>query len=157
MEALKSASGLTGLEILIVEDSPTQAEFLRDILERHSCRVLSAANGREAMDVVAERTPALVISDVIMPEMDGYELCRKIKGDGRLNGIPVILLTYLSDPQDVIRGLECGADNFITKPYDETSLLHRIVNVLLERGQRLESGAVDRTIAHLNQMLDARA
>ena len=69
-----------------------------------------------------------------MPEMDGYELCKQIKTDEKLKDVPVILLTALSDPADVIKGLECGADNFVTKPYDERVLLSRIEYLRLNWG-----------------------
>src|SRR5688572_25084945 len=116
------------IEILIAEDSPTQAAQLQHILESHDYRVLVAGNGRQALAMLREREskPALVISDITMPEMDGYKLCREIKADERLKEIPVMLLTSLSDPHDIILGLECGADNFLTKPYDEKMLLSRI-------------------------------
>ena len=70
--------------------------------------------------------PHLVISDIVMPVMDGYELCRRIKTDKNLESLPVLLLTSLSDPKDVLKGLECLADNFVVKPYDQTLLLARI-------------------------------
>ncbi|MBI4641937.1 MAG: response regulator [Candidatus Tectomicrobia bacterium] len=121
------------VEILIVEDSPTQAVQLEYILEQHDYRVSVAKNGKEALDLVHTRKPTMIISDIVMPEMDGYQLCQHIKKDENLKDIPVILLTSLSDPEDVIRGLECGADNFITKPYDEELLLSRIQNLLENR------------------------
>src|SRR5687767_9411859 len=107
------------IDILIVEDSPTQALQLQHILEQHDCRVTIAPNGREALALLRQHKPMVVISDILMPEMDGYQLCRQIKADRQLADVSVILLTALSDPKDVIRGLECGADNFIVKPYDE--------------------------------------
>jgi two-component system sensor histidine kinase/response regulator len=122
-------------EILIVEDSPTQAEKLGYILEQHGYRVSVAANGREALAFMDVRKPSLIISDIVMPEMDGYELCRRIKSDENLRSVPVILLTTLSDPRDVIKGLECGADNFITKPIDEEYLLSRITDIRAERSR----------------------
>ncbi len=135
MESSKGESVITGEEILIIEDSLTQAEQLRDILERHHYRVSAAGNGREALAAIAVSKPALIISDIIMPEMDGYELCSRIKADERYRGIPVILLTSLSNPRDVIRGLECGADNFITKPYNEEYLLSRIRHMETDRSR----------------------
>ncbi len=114
------------VKILIVEDSPTQAEQLRYILERREFRVISARNGREALEIMHAQKPTMVITDINMPEMDGYELCHRIRGDAQLAEVPVILLTSLSDSEDVFKGLECGADNFITKPYDENNLLARI-------------------------------
>ncbi len=122
--------------ILIVEDSPTQAEHLRHLLQGHGFKVTVATNGAEALKVLNHMTPTIVISDVVMPEMDGYELCREIKSRGATRQIPVMLLTNLSDPEDVIRGLECGADNFITKPYDNKFLISRINYILLNRNLR---------------------
>lgn len=118
------------VEILIVEDSPTQAEHLKYIVEQQGYRAAVAKNGREALALMSERRPTLVISDVVMPEVDGYELCRRITTDERLKEIPVILLTSLSDPEDVIKGLEYGAKNFITKPYHAKYLLTRIEHIL---------------------------
>lgn len=122
--------------ILIAEDSPTQARQLEYILRQHGYQVEIAANGRLALEMAKQRKPTLIISDVVMPEMDGYELCRRVKADETLEDIPLILVTTLSDPQDVIRGLECRADNFILKPYEDSFLLNRIRFVLLNREMR---------------------
>jgi len=121
----------TGIEILVVEDSPTQALKLKYILEKQEYTVRLAVNGREGLEAVRQRRPTLVISDVLMPEMDGYEFCTAIKTDEELKDLPVILLTTLSDPQDIIRGLESGADNFLNKPYSEEALLSRIKYILI--------------------------
>ena len=117
-------------EILVVEDSVTQVERLKHVLSRKKYRFRIARNGREGLAAVAERRPTIVISDIVMPEMDGYELCCRIKHDQSTRDLPVILLTSLSDPVDVVKGLECGADNFVFKPYDEDYLLSRISFVL---------------------------
>ena len=122
--------------ILIVEDSLTQALKLQYILEQHDYSVAVADNGREALEYLKEHTPGLIISDIIMPEMDGYEMCRKIKESASLKSIPVVLLTSLFDPVDVIRGLQCGADNFITKPYQEDFLISRIDSLLVNQELR---------------------
>lgn len=127
--------------LLIVEDSPTQREMLRYMLEKHDFRVEAAANGKEALTLLEGNRPLAVISDIVMPKMDGYALCRSIKGDPKLQSIPVVLLTSLSDPDDVIMGLECGADYFITKPYNEDFLLSRIQHIMANRNQENEQGA----------------
>ena len=119
--------------VLIVEDSPTQALRLQNTLEKHGFTVTAAHNGREALEALSRMRPALVISDIQMPEMDGYELCRRLKANAMLREIPLILLTSLSTPQDIIHGLECGADNFVVKPYSEAFLLERIRGVLENR------------------------
>ncbi len=126
----KKKSGNGKVEILIAEDSPTQAEQLKQLIEKHGYHVLSASNGKEALTFLHQHKPLIIISDIIMPEMDGYELCRQVKANEKFKSIPVILLTALSNSEDVIKGLECGADNFITKPYDENYLISRI-NYLL--------------------------
>ncbi len=134
--SLHSTTGGTPMEILIAEDSRTQAQRLEYFLRQHGYEVTVAANGRLALAAARRRRPSLVISDVVMPEMDGYELCRNIKSDPMLAEVPVILVTTMSDPQDVIRGLECRADNFILKPYDERYLLGRLQYVLVNREMR---------------------
>ena len=136
----------TGAQILIVEDSPTQAERLKYILEQQGYRFLVARNGREALAAIRERLPALVISDIVMPEMDGYQLCGHLKKDEQLKSIPVILLTSLTDPVDVMKGLECGADNFIFKPYDEQSLLARIAYMVANRHLRENEGTQEKGV-----------
>nr|WP_202413787.1 response regulator [Duganella sp. CY15W] len=129
---------------MIVEDSPTQAERLRRLIQsmRYNARV--ASNGRLALEAIREHKPHLVLSDIVMPEMDGYTLCRAIKADPELRDIPVILVTSLMDPKDIIRGIECGADNFIRKPYAEDYLLNRIGHMLmnqkLRKNQNMEIG-----------------
>jgi len=134
--SLHPKPGGSPTEILIAEDSRTQAQRLEYILRQQGYQVTVAANGRVALEAARRRKPALIISDVVMPEMDGYELCRNIKSDPMLAEIPVILVTTMSDPQDVIRGLECRADNFILKPYDERYLLGRLQYVLVNREMR---------------------
>ena len=127
------------IEILIVEDSPTQAERLRRLIQSMRYRARVAGNGRLALAEIRERKPHLVLSDIVMPEMDGYELCRAIKADPGLRDIPVILVTSLTDPKDIIRGIECGADNFIRKPYAEDYLLNRIGQMLVNQKLRKNS------------------
>ena len=127
-------------EILIVEDSPTQAERLRRLIASAGYRVRVAANGRKALDQIREHKPQLIVSDIIMPEMNGYELCRALKADPALRDIPVILVTALNDAKDIIRGIESGADNFIRKPYSEDYLLNRISQVLLNQRLRQDAG-----------------
>ncbi|MBB5347907.1 response regulator [Desulfoprunum benzoelyticum] len=124
------------LDILIVEDSRTQAEHLRYILGKKDFQVSLAANGEEALQFLENRLPDIVVTDIVMPEMDGYELCRRIRADQRLKDLPVILVTSLSEPTDVIKGLEAGANTFITKPYDEKYIISRIEYLIANRELR---------------------
>ncbi len=119
------------VEILIVEDSAVQAEKLKYFIEKQGYHVSVAVDGVEAISYLKKHKPSLVISDIIMPKMGGYELCQWIREEENLNGLPVVLLTTLSDPTDVLEALKCGADNFITKPYSERFLIARIKHVLL--------------------------
>ena len=132
------------IEVLVAEDSPTQAEQLRFLLEEHGYGVVTAANGKAALKAANAHKPSLVISDIVMPEMNGYELCKAIKSDEKLKDVPVILVTTLADSSDVISGLECGADNFIRKPYEERYLLSRIeyllMNLELRKSQKMQMG-----------------
>ena len=136
--------GRRGVNILIAEDSPTQAARLEHLLAEQGHTVTTAGDGAQALAAAQRRKPALIISDILMPELDGYGLCKAIKSDDKLKSVPVILVTTLSDPQDVIRGLECGADNFIRKPYDERYLLSRIeyllMNIELRKNQKMQMG-----------------
>jgi PAS domain S-box-containing protein len=135
-----------GAEILIVEDSPTQAEQLKQLLEDNRFRVAVASDGKKGLAEARKRKPLLIISDIIMPVMDGFTLCKRVKSDETLKDTPVLLLTSLASPHDVVKGLECGADNFIRKPYDEKYLIARInyilVNRELRRNERMQAGVV---------------
>ncbi|MDA8085639.1 MAG: response regulator [Nitrospiraceae bacterium] len=139
------ADGLNKVEILIVEDSQTQAVGLKYVLENNGYSVSVAINGKKAFAHMRKHKPDLVISDIVMPEMDGFELCKKMKDEEGLKRVPVILLTALSDAGDVLKGLECRADNFITKPYDPTYLIERINRALFAaragKREKIETGA----------------
>ena len=124
--------------IMIVEDSPTQAIQLQIILEEAGYKVTVGKDGKDALRILQDFLPDVIITDIIMPDMNGYELCGVIKADDRLKNIPVILLTSLSDPKDVLGGLEYGADNFITKPYTKEFLLSRLDYVLINKRMRAQ-------------------
>lgn len=136
------------VEILLVEDSPTQAAKLAHLLEGRGFTTRVATNGRKALEALRQHKPQLVVSDVVMPEMDGYALCRAIKNDPALADVPVILVTSLVDAKDIVNGLEAGADNFVRKPYHDDYLLKRIQHVLLNQELRkTQSGRFDLGIA----------
>lgn len=125
--------------ILVVEDSATQAEALRALLEDAHYEVTVATSGEAGLAAFEANPCDVVISDVVMPgAMDGYALCRHIK-ETRRRDIPVVLLTSLADPLDVVRGLECGADNFLTKPYEPEQLLQRLDTLLGTRATRRQA------------------
>ncbi|MDO9323720.1 MAG: response regulator [Methanoregula sp.] len=121
------------VKVLIVEDSRTQAEILKHTLEKHGYIPTLAENGREALEIIGTINPDVIISDVIMPVMDGYEFCRTIKNDTRYKHIPVILLTMLTDSKDIMYAMVSGADNFITKPYQSEYLVSRLKKILSQK------------------------
>lgn len=141
MDSIRFTSD-TKIQILVVEDSFTQAMYLKQILINKEYDVDVSHNGEEALSVLKKKKPHIVVSDVLMPEMDGYELCNKIKSNENLKDIPVILLTTLSDPEDIIKGLKAGADHFITKPYEEDFLLSHIQYILINKELR-KGGVAD--------------
>ncbi len=128
--------------ILVAEDSQVQAKRLQFVFEKHNINGIFCQNGAEALDQARKKKPALIISDIMMPVMNGYEFCTKAKAIKNMNDVPVILLTSLNNPLDIIKGLQAGADNFITKPYDEDYLLSRIRYLLANR-YLISQGATD--------------
>jgi len=125
-----TSDGGRGATILIVEDSPVQAELLRRALEGAGYKVIVAGDGAEGLALAKANHPIAVVSDINMPVMDGYAMCRAIRSEESLNATPVILLTMLSEPEDVIHGLNAGADAYLTKPYNIPSLVARIKTLL---------------------------
>jgi len=119
--------------IVIAEDSRTQAEKLKFLLNGFGYEVAHGINGKEAFNLAKKYLPIMIITDIIMPEMNGYELCRKIKADEKLRQIPVVLLTLLKDSTDILNSLECGADNYIMKPYDEKYLLTHLQSIIANK------------------------
>ena len=118
------------LRVVAIEDSRTQAVRLVHILETAGFEVELARNGEEGLEACKARRPDVVVSDVIMPGMDGYEVCRRIKADPALKNVPVLLATSLAEPKDVMRAVAAGADNYLTKPYDDERLPARIRRVV---------------------------
>jgi PAS domain S-box-containing protein/diguanylate cyclase (GGDEF)-like protein len=123
-----------GADILVVEDSPTQAQYLARLLQgTGGYRVRIAADGLAALAQMHAQCPDLVLSDIAMPRMDGYALCRAIKDDPALSHVPIVLLTRLSTLQDIVRSLEAGADAFLRKPYEPEELFARVRRLLEQR------------------------
>jgi two-component system cell cycle response regulator len=130
------------IEVLLVEDSRTQALKFQIMLESHGYHVRVAQNGLEAMNMLLNSQTSIVISDWIMPEMDGSELCRAIRKHDFGNYLYIILLTAKDSKNDVIEGLEAGADDYLTKPVDDAELIARLTTA--ERVIRLESSLKQR-------------
>lgn len=131
--------------ILVVEDSELQLMALKRVLEEAGYEVLKAANGMEAARAALAERPDLVITDVLMPEMDGFEMCSRFKSDEALRSIPVLILSQLTGPEDIIRGLGSGADGYITKPFDPGSLLAKVRN-LIARHDAVSNNPADKCV-----------
>lgn len=118
--------------VMIVEDNRDLLDFLKEALE-DEFTVMTAGDGMEALKIVEEKQPDLVVSDVVMPNMGGFEFCKALKSDYETSHIPVILLTALSDRADQMRGLGLGADDYLIKPFDSTLLKQKIISIINNR------------------------
>jgi adenylate cyclase len=149
--------------ILIADDQPMNVDILQTRLAVHGYEILTAADGEEALAVARERLPDLILLDIMMPKMDGLEVCRLLKGDAALPFMPVIMVTAKADTQDIVAGLEVGADEYLTKPVDQAALVARVKSMLRikalhdtvrEQADRLEAQAVQ--LADWNRTLEQR-
>ncbi len=135
----------TKAHILIVEDSALEAALLRETLEQSGYRVSSASNGQDGLEAALNESPALIISDAVMPVMDGFELCRAIKKDKGVEDISVMLLTALSDAEDMLKALSAGADYYMPKPYDDEEMLAKVKAITINHG-RLDNKPGERCV-----------
>jgi signal transduction histidine kinase/CheY-like chemotaxis protein len=122
-----------GARILVVDDSAFIHELVRDILEARGFSVEKAMNGHEAMVAIGQSPPDLVLLDIVMPEMSGYQVCRLIRGDERTRALPVVMMTAKDTQKDRYWGMEVGADAYVTKPIDERALVSTIEGLLAQR------------------------
>lgn len=132
-------------DVLIVEDSPAQAEYLRRILSKYGYSSFVALNGKEALEILKEHNPKAIISDVIMPELNGFQLCQLVRQNEKTKDIIFIILTSLSDPKDIVEGIKVGADGFIVKPYEENYLISTL-QYLLSLKELRKAGIIEPSI-----------
>ncbi len=141
--------------ILIVDDEPAGRHTLESILEGQGYRLEMAGNGQEALEKAAKLLPDVILLDVMMPDIDGFEVCRRIRNNPPLAEIPIIMLTALDDKQSLLDGLESGADDYITKPYDRFELRARLLGITrLNRYRKLLDDRANIDKAHI-QLLSA--
>ncbi len=114
--------------ILLVDDEPSIRQLSRMYLEREGFRVLESADGESALDAAAKKKPALIVLDVMLPNVDGFDVCRKLRTGG--DSVPIIMLTARDDDIDKIVGLELGADDYLTKPFNPRELVARVKAIL---------------------------
>jgi len=120
----------TPSKILVVDDTPKNVKLLADVLTVKGYRVVTAASGREALAQVEAERPDLVLLDIVMPEMSGYEVCRKLREHPSTEVLPVVMVTALDPAEERIKGIEAGADDFLTKPINQAELLARVKSLL---------------------------
>jgi len=113
-------------KILIIDDSRVIVHVARDFLNRNGHEVLIAQDGPQGLDLARSQLPDLILLDLVLPQMDGYEVCKKLKQEDKTSIIPVIMLTSKAEPGDKVRGLQIGAVDYVTKPFDEAELLARV-------------------------------
>jgi CheY-like chemotaxis protein len=130
----------TPARILVADDNETNRDILATRLEANGYEVLHAGDGEEALAVARERCPDLILLDIMMPKLDGIEVCRRIKADAALPFTPIMLVTAKAESGDVVEGLDAGADEYLTKPIDQKALVAR-VKALLRIKERHDSGA----------------
>ena len=116
--------------ILVVEDEEALSDILRDALKRHGYKIERAFDGDTGLEMAEKLLPDLIILDIMLPQMDGWEVCRRLKENKKTSAIPIILLTARRDEQDVVAGLDLGADDYIRKPFSLIELAARVRSVL---------------------------
>lgn len=117
-------------KILVVDDVPLNVELLRTYLNTAGYHVFEAGDGEQAMQIVAQKKPDLLLLDIMMPKMNGFEVCKRLKSDPKTRFIPIVMVTALQSIEDKVQGIEAGADDFITKPFNKMELLARVRSLL---------------------------
>ena len=135
--------------ILVVDDNQQNLELLQVYLEDVDCHSIPASDGPEALDIISKNPPDLILLDVMMPKMSGFEVCRRIKSDPKTSDIPVIMVTALNEFGDIERAIDSGTDDFLSKPVNKLELLTRIKTLLKLKHL---SDRLERTLAYLSEI-----
>ena len=143
-------------KILIIDDTPRNVKLLADLLAVKGYSVVTAASGREGLELMDSEQPDLVLLDVVMPEMSGYEVCRKIRENPVTSMVPVVMVTALDPAEERVKGIDAGADDFLTKPINQAELLARVKSLLRIKDlhDTIQSQAAD--LADWNKNLEQR-
>jgi len=144
-----SETDLRNSTILVVDDNAQNLELLQAYLESLPCTILTACDGLRALEIVERTPPDVILLDVMMPRMSGFEVCKKLKADPATRSIPIIMVTALNELGDIERGVESGTDDFLTKPVKKLELLTRVKSLLRVRHLKRE---LDRTVAYIEQV-----
>ncbi len=135
--------------VLVVDDNQQNRELLQAYLEDVDCRAVPARDGLEALKIIAKEPPDLILLDVMMPKMSGFEVCKRIKNDPKTDDIPVIMVTALNEFGDIERGIDSGTDDFLSKPVNKLELLTRVKTMLKLKHL---TDKLDRTLSYLREI-----
>jgi len=135
--------------ILVVDDNQENLELLQAYLEDFDCHTIPAGDGLQALEIIADNTPDLILLDVMMPKMSGFEVCKRLKNDPKTSDIPIIMVTALNEFGDIERGIDSGTDDFISKPVNKLELLTRVRTMLKLKHL---SDKLERTLAYLSEI-----
>ncbi len=146
----------TPARILIADDNPTNVDILATRLDSQGYEIVTANDGEEALAAAREHLPDLILLDIMMPKVDGIEVCRRLKADDSLPFMPIILVTAKSETKDVVEGLDSGADDYLTKPVDHASLVARVRSILRIKALHDTVEAQSAKLADWNRELETR-
>ena len=146
---LNNESFLPQSTVLIVDDNPQNVELLQAFLESLPVKLVTAVDGLDALKKVDEHNPDLVLLDIMMPQMSGFQVCRKLKGDAKTRDIQVLMVTALNELGDIEQANECGTDDFVSKPVNKLELLTRVKSLLRVRHMKSE---LERALTYLNEI-----
>ncbi len=135
--------------VLIVDDNPQNVELLQAFLESLPVKLVTAVDGLDALKKVEEHNPDLILLDIMMPQMSGFQVCRKLKGDPKTHDIQVLMVTALNELGDIEQANECGTDDFVSKPVNKIELLTRVKSLLRVRHLKSE---LERALTYLNEI-----
>jgi two-component system cell cycle response regulator len=148
-EASNNESFLPNSTVLIVDDNAQNVELLQAFLESLPVKIVTAADGVEALEQVNQHNPDLILLDIMMPRMSGFQVCRKLKGDASTRDIQILMVTALNELGDIEQAAECGTDDFVSKPVNKFELLTRVKSLLRVRHLKSE---LERALSYLNEV-----
>jgi len=135
--------------VLIVDDNEQNRELLQAFMESLPVKLVTAADGVEALEKVAEHKPDLILLDIMMPRMSGFQVCKRVKSDPKTRDIQVLMVTALNELGDIEQATECGTDDFVSKPVNKFELLTRVKSLLRVRHLK---GELERALTYLNEI-----
>jgi CheY-like chemotaxis protein len=135
--------------VLIVDDNPQNVELLQAFLESLPVKIVTAGDGQEALEKIEQYKPDLILLDIMMPRMSGFQVCKKIKSDPNTKDIQVLMVTALNELGDIEQATECGTDDFVSKPVNKFELITRVKSLLKVRHLKSE---LERALEYLNEI-----